>query len=205
LLVRDLSHDSVVGRIVEVEAYIGRDDLASHAHAGRTKRNSVMFGPPGIAYVYLVYGMHHCLNVVTESEGEPAALLLRAVEPISGGERMRAERIAWLEAHSGRRPAELTERGRKRLTAAPEHELASGPGLVCAAFGIGSRDQGTNLLDPGSALRLEPPLEPSTAPEIASGPRIGIAYAAEPWRSMPWRFWIRGNPAVSGASKESRP
>ena len=88
-LVRDDATGRRVGRIVEVEAYIGREDLASHAHFGRTARNATMFGPPGRAYVYLTYGMYHCLNVVTEPDGAPAALLVRAVEPLVGIDAMR--------------------------------------------------------------------------------------------------------------------
>ena len=101
-----------VGRIVEVEAYIGEDDLASHARFGPTDRNRVMYGPPGTAYVYLVYGMHHCLNVVTEPAGRPAALLVRAVEPIDGVDAMRAAREA---LSSGRRRARAST-GRRAAT-----------------------------------------------------------------------------------------
>ena len=171
-LVRGRDEDVVSGRIVEVEAYRGIEDAASHARFGRTKRNAIMFGPPGIAYVYLVYGMHHCLNVVTEVEGQPAALLVRAVEPIVGAERMRSARIAWLAAHSGSRSAETMARGRDRLTAAQVTELASGPGLVCAAFGIDARDNGTDLCDPDSMLRLEPAPSGEPLPEIGCGPRL---------------------------------
>lgn len=194
---RGRDEDVISGRIVEVEAYRGLEDGASHARFGRTQRNAVMFGPPGIAYVYLVYGMHHCLNVVTEVEGHPAALLVRAIEPIAGAEWMRAARIAWLASHAGNRSAVAIARGRDRLIAAPVTQLASGPGLICAAFGIDARDNGTDLCDPNSMLRLEPAPSEEPPPEIACGPRVSIGYAAEPWLSMPWRCWMKGSPALS--------
>ncbi len=181
-----------VGRIVEVEAYIGEDDRASHARFGRTSRNAVMFGPPGIAYVYLVYGMYECLNVVTEPVGRAAAVLIRAVEPVSGEAAMRGARLA----HALRRAKEPEARRRAeaRLTALPGARLAAGPGLAAAAFGITRAETGTDLLDPGSSLRIERG-EPS--PRIAQTGRIGIAYAAEPWRSLPWRFIDPDSPAGS--------
>ena len=156
-----------------------------------------MFGPPGHAYVYFVYGMYHCLNVVTEPAGRPAALLVRAVEPMDGVELMRAARVEWA-TRRGRRPAAL------RLQNAPATRLAAGPGLVCAAMSITRQDDGVDLCDPAGPLRLEPAPEPVTPDRIATGPRIGIEYAGEPWLSMPWRFWIAGNPAVSTAPSGRR-
>jgi DNA-3-methyladenine glycosylase len=164
-----------------VEAYIGLEDRASHARMGPTDRNRVMFGPPGIAYVYLVYGMHHCLNVVTEPTATPAALLVRAAEPRSGIATMR--RARGLDAPGAR--------------AVPDHRLAAGPGLLGAAFGLDRRTTGLDLCDPASPLRLLPRPAGETAPEIASGPRVGIAYAGKPWVSMPWRLWIAGSPSLS--------
>lgn len=187
MLVRDDDSGVRVGRIVEVEAYIGDDDLASHARFGRTGRNGVMYGPPGIAYVYLVYGMYDCLNVVTEPDGRPAAVLIRAVEPMEGGAAMRQARIA-----RARRRGPPTA---GRLEQLAEARLASGPGLVAAAFDITRSDTGADLLDAASTLRLERRRPPS---EIVATPRVGIAYAAEPWRSQPWRLLDPASPAVSG-------
>jgi DNA-3-methyladenine glycosylase len=169
---------------VEVEAYIGEDDRASHARFGPTARNRVMFGPPGGAYVYLVYGMYHCLNVVTEPAGRPAALLVRAVEPVAGAAAMRAARAATRPGIGTRPP--------------PDARLAAGPGLVCAAFSIDRAFTGLDLCDPASPLRLEPAPAGEEPPGIVQGPRVGIAYAGEPWASVPWRFLVAGNPSVSG-------
>lgn len=173
-----------VGRIVEVEAYIGVEDRASHARMGPTARNRVMFGPPGIAYVYLVYGMHHCLNVVTGPDGRAAALLIRAVEPLEGIEAMRAARRA-VARH--RPPGE-----------AAAARLAAGPGLVGAAFSIDRSLTGLDLCAAGSPLRLEPAPGDEPAPDVVTTPRIGIAYAGEPWISRPWRLLDPSSPSVSG-------
>ena len=186
-----------MGRIVEVEAYIGEDDQASHARFGRTARNAVMYGPPGIAYVYLVYGMHDCLNVVTEPEGRPAAVLIRAVEPVEGIAGMRQARIA--RARRRGPPVKTVDEARSsaaaRLEATPTAQLAAGPGLVAAAFDITRSDTGLDLLARGSALRLEAGEAPV---EVMATPRVGIAYAAEPWRSVAWRLIDPSSPAVSG-------
>jgi DNA-3-methyladenine glycosylase len=186
---------------VEVEAYIGRDDLASHARFGETARNRVMFGPPGHAYVYLVYGMHACLNVVTEPDGSPAALLIRAVEPLVGVDRMRASRIERAGSNRRSTSSDRAAADRARIARVPDEQLASGPGLVAAAFGLDTGWTGTDLCDPSSALRLE--RDPTTADGAAAGavvatPRIGIGYAAEPWASLPWRLSLAGHPSVSG-------
>jgi DNA-3-methyladenine glycosylase len=200
-LVRGSGPEARSGRIVEVEAYIGQEDLASHARAGRTQRNAVMFGPPGAAYVYLVYGMHNCLNVVTEAEGRPAAVLIRAVEPIAGVEAMRSSRLGVLGG-SGRREAAV-ELSRRRIETLPKARLAAGPGLVCAAFSIDRRDDGRDLCDPASPIRLEIGDEDEQLP-IASGPRIGIDYAPEPWLSRPWRFFVPGRASLSIAEARDR-
>jgi DNA-3-methyladenine glycosylase len=160
-----------------------------------------MFGPPGHAYVYLVYGMHACLNVVTEPDGSPAALLIRAVEPLEGIERMRAARIA--RAGANRR---VTREARaaadaERMAGLPDHRLASGPGLVAAAFGLETDWTGADLCDPTSPLRLEmarPECGRSGSGSVRSTPRIGIGYAGEPWTSRPWRLCFAGHPSVSG-------
>ena len=184
---------------MELEAYIGEEDRASHARFGRTDRNAVMHGPPGIAYVYLVYGMYDCLNIVTEPEGRPAALLVRAVEPLEGIEAMRSDRLAsWRRRR--KQPAEAAEAAEAaRLERLPATRLASGPGLVAAAFGIDRTMTGLDLLDPSSPLRIEaaPPGEPR--PSVETTPRVGIDFAGAPWTDVPWRFVIAGHPSVSGS------
>jgi len=187
-----------VGRIVEVEAYIGADDGASHARFGKTARNRIMFGPAGRTYVYLVYGMYDCLNVVTEADGEPAAVLVRAVEPLEGVEAMRLDRIARATTRrrsvTGDRAVAATE----RIARLPRERLASGPGLVAAAFGLDTGWTGVDLCDPASALRLESAPDGEPPPEVMATPRIGIDFAGPPWIGRPWRFVERGHPSVSG-------
>ena len=186
-----------VGRIVEVEAYIGQADLASHARFGETARNRVMFGPPGFAYVYLVYGMYDCLNIVTEPAGAPAAVLVRAVEPLEGIEEMRAARLRWIAARR-RADRRAVEAERTRLASIPTTRLASGPGLVAAAFDIDRSLTGVDLCDATAALRLEPAATGESLDAVVAGPRVGVAYAGEDWASRPWRFAIAGSPSVSG-------
>jgi DNA-3-methyladenine glycosylase len=157
-----------------------------------------MYGPPGVAYVYLVYGMYDCLNIVTEPAGRPAAVLVRAVEPIAGAAWMRAAR---LDHWAGRRRSAAAD-GRAaeaiRLDRLANERLASGPGLVAAAFDLDRTHTGLDLLDPRSRVRLEPPPADRPAPAVESGPRVGIGYAGAPWTDAPWRFWIAGRPSVSG-------
>jgi DNA-3-methyladenine glycosylase len=155
--------------IVETEAYVGPDDEASHAHRrfGRTPRNAVMFGPPGVAYVYLIYGLHSCLNAVTGPEGFPAAVLLRAARPLEGIEAMR-------ERRGGR----------------ADRELLRGPGNLCSALGVDRSLNGHPLSAP--PLWIEPgTVVPDAA--VATGPRIGIRLAAD----LPLRYRIAGSPWVS--------
>jgi DNA-3-methyladenine glycosylase len=157
------------GMILETEAYIGPDDKASHASRGRTPRTRVMFGPAGFAYVYLIYGMHHCLNIVTEQEDYPAAVLIRAVEPSEGVALMQKERPI---------------RDVRRLT--------NGPGKLCQAFGI---DRRLNSLDMcGEALFIED--RDTRLVDTVVTTRVGVDYAG-PWKDKPWRFYIAGHPGVS--------
>ena len=191
------------GRIVEIEAYIGEEDQASHARAGRTARTAVMWGRPGTAYVYLVYGMYDCLNVITEPEGRPAALLIRALEPITGVAEMRAAR---LESFARRRRADpdAVDAERARLAGLPPERLAHGPGVAAAAFGIDRSLTGVDLCDPSSPVRLEPPGEADRPPKPAWTPRIGVDYAGSPWAERPWRLIDTGSPALSGPRVRSR-
>ena len=159
-----------VVRIVEVEAYQGADDPASHAHRGASRRNASMFGPAGHLYVYRSYGLHWCANVVTGDAGSPGAVLLRAGEPVAGLEAMRAD----------------------RPRAARDRDLANGPGKLCAALGITGEDDGVDLLAPSSRVQLlRDGVPPPSTPVV--GPRVGISRAVH----LPWRFSVPGHPAVS--------
>lgn len=170
-LVRQLDGRRVSGRIVEVEAYIGREDKACHAARGRTPRNAAMFGPAGHAYVYFIYGMHYCFNIVTEREGFPAAVLVRALEPCEGIEIMRRRR-----------------RGRDGV------ELTNGPAKLCYALGIDRALNGADLCT-GDELWVEEDLTIVDG-EVLTGPRIGVK-GDERALTVPWRFWVRDNPFVS--------
>ncbi|MFE9658003.1 DNA-3-methyladenine glycosylase [Micromonospora sp. NPDC006431] len=166
-----LTAGGVTVRITEVEAYAGTaGDPASHAHRGRTKRNAVMFGPSGRAYIYFTYGMHWCMNVVTGPDGEASAVLLRAGDVVDG-----------LAAARSRRPAVRRD-----------VDLARGPARLCAALGIDGAVYGVDLLGDGP-VRLRPAAAPVPAAAIAAGPRVGVTGAHD----VPWRFWIAGDPTVS--------
>jgi DNA-3-methyladenine glycosylase len=156
------------GIIVETEAYIGEHDTACHAAAGRTRRTEPLYGPPGTAYVYFIYGMHWCINAVTRAEGLPSAVLIRALEPLAGIPLMRL-----------RRPKARSDR-----------ELTNGPGKLCAALGIDNRMNGLSLQRYPVVIRAGHPV---TDDEVEITARIGITQAAD-W---PLRFLVRGNPFVS--------
>ena len=191
-----------VGRIVEVEAYGGPEDRASHARAGCTPRTAPMFGPPGHAYVYLVYGMHDCLNVVTGLDGEASAVLVRAVEPMAGIEAMRASSaVRALERRAHRR----TEQPRRQALAPDQagvgrladHALACGPGRLCAAFEIDRTFGGRDLCAAGGALGLLRGTPPDPA-SIRRTSRVGVGYALAPWDQITWRLALADSPSVSG-------
>ena len=166
---------SRAGRIVEVEAYKGAVDPASHAYRGETRRTTVMFGPPAYLYVYFTYGMHWCANVVTGPAGEASALLIRALAPLRGLEEMR----------------------RLRPAARRDRDLCNGPAKLCQALGITGADNGTDLLarsktaGPGPVRLVDDGTPPPAQP--AQGKRIGIRVATE----EPWRFWVAGEESVS--------
>jgi DNA-3-methyladenine glycosylase len=172
----DTPEGRVAVRLVEVEAYEGESDPASHAFRGQTPRNAVMFGEAGHAYVYFTYGMHYCVNLVCQPPGEPSAVLLRAGEVIEGGD------LATERRPAGRGPAGARER-----------DLARGPGRLCQALGIDRSLDGADVCAPGSALGIGPPPAGTEPPRISRGPRIGITRAAD-W---PLRFWVAGDRYVS--------
>jgi DNA-3-methyladenine glycosylase len=187
LLVREEGAGRRTGRIVEVEAYAGPEDRASHARFGPRSRAATMFGAPGRAYVYGVYGMHTCLNVVVGPVGSGAAVLLRAVEPLEGEAAMRAARLA--ASLAGRRAAAADPVAEAaRIARLPVQRLAAGPANLAAAFGVVRADEGLDLLDPAGSLRLEPARRGDPEREIVATARVGVAYAGPGWADRPWRF-----------------
>jgi DNA-3-methyladenine glycosylase len=175
-VVREVHGGLRVGRIVETEAYAGTEDRASHARAGRTTRTAPMFGPAGHAYVYLVYGMHHCLNVVAERDGVPGAVLIRSLEPVSGADAMRLER---------------------RRTDVSDARLLAGPALICAGLSVDRELDGHDLTVGRSLWIAHGTSEPIPADRIVRGPRVGVAYAGPDWAERPWRFGLAGHPSLS--------
>ncbi|MEW6403960.1 MAG: DNA-3-methyladenine glycosylase [Chloroflexota bacterium] len=163
-LIRILNGEKLVGIITEAEAYIGETDLACHARHGRTPRTEVMYGPPGHAYVYFTYGNHWMLNVVTEREGFPAAVLIRAIQPIEGVQTM-------MERRQGRD--------------------TFGPGKLSQAMGITKTENGVDLTADNQSLWIEAGIfVPNKS--VTIGPRVGLNQTPEPWLSKPWRFRVSG-------------
>ncbi len=178
LLGKLLVRGARIGRIVEVEAYGGGDDPASHAHRGRTKRNSVMFERPGLLYVYFTYGMYWCANVVCGKEGESAAVLIRAIEPLEGIDLMQAS----------------------RPSAKSDRDLCNGPAKLCQSFDIDSTDNGCDLVSRPQApnARAKESLylldgELNSRDKVLQGPRIGIKSGCD----LAWRWWIADSPYIS--------
>jgi DNA-3-methyladenine glycosylase len=176
VIMHETAEGLVAVRLVEVEAYAGRADPASHAFRGRSARNAVMFGPPGHAYVYFTYGMYFCVNLVCQPEGEAEAVLLRAGQVTDGVPLAAARRS-----------------GRPRRAVPSETGLARGPGLLCQALSIDRSHDGADVCAPASPLRVLAPAKPVPAADISTGPRVGVSRAAD----VAWRFWITGDPAVS--------
>ena len=173
LIVRREGRKQLAGRIVEVEAYLGAGDLAAHAAAGNTARNSVLWGPPGHAYVYFIYGVHYCLNISCLPEGDAGCVLIRALEPVSGiADMAKARELSDIDLTSMR----------------DLRKLASGPGKLCEALGITrSRDNDKDMLSPESDLQVAS--DGFRVDEVAVTKRIGITKSAE----MPLRYVIAGN------------
>jgi len=178
LIVRKLDGQVLSAMIVETEAYMGVDDKAAHFFGGRrTPRVEVIYGEPGFSYVFFVYGMHYCLNIVTGSKGVPQAVLIRAAQPVDGLEQMARNRYGIAYAQLGKRQ---------------QAQLTNGPGKLCQAMGIDRAYNGVDLC--GDELFLTD--YPCELFEIASSKRIGIDYAGEA-REFPWRMFIKGNRFVS--------
>lgn len=175
-----LWHDTAAGvvtvELTEVEAYAGREDPASHAYRGSTPRTQVMFGPAGRLYVYFSYGVHWCANVVTGADGQASAVLLRAGRVVEGVDLARERR--------GPRTS--------------DRSLARGPACLTQALGIGREQKHADLVD-GPDLWLSPP-KADNAPEVTSGPRVGVSKAAD----VAWRFWVAGEPTVSAYTRSPR-
>jgi DNA-3-methyladenine glycosylase len=177
LVVRRNGRKQLAGRIIEVEAYLGAGDLAAHAAAGNTARNSVLWGPPGHAYVYFIYGVHYCLNISCLPAGEAGCILIRALQPINGiAEMAEARGLSDLDLESMR----------------DLRKLASGPGKLCEALGITRpRDNGKDMVSPKSDLQVAS--DGFRVQEVAVMQRIGITKSAE----LPLRYVIAGNAFVS--------
>ncbi|WP_300013477.1 DNA-3-methyladenine glycosylase [Pseudonocardia sp.] len=173
----DTPGGTVAVRLVEVEAYRGADDPASHSFRGRTPRNAVMFGPAGHLYVYFVYGMHFCANVSCLADGDAGAVLLRAGEVVSDLGHARA----------------------RRPTARRDADLARGPARLASVLGLTREQNGVDVTSGTSPVRIltGPPVDPGS---VRTGPRVGVSAAHD----VPWRFWIDGEPAVSVYRRSAR-
>lgn len=177
-LVRAYRGQKLVGKIVETEAYVGQDDLACHAAKGMTERNQVMFGPAGYVYVYMIYGMYNCLNIVTAKADFPAAVLIRAVEPVKGVETMKNNR----------------NRGGRTVKADHDPYLTNGPGKLCQAMDITRALNGQDLLN--DRIWIEDRGKKAPKKKITPAKRVGVDYAG-PCKDYLWRFYVKGSQFVS--------
>ncbi len=165
-LVRLEGDRRIAGMIVETEAYRGEEDLACHCRAGETPRTKIMYGPPGRAYVYFVYGMHWLLNFVTEKEGYPGAVLIRGILPEEGLDLIN-----------------------KRRNGRPQKQWTDGPAKLCQAFGINGEMNGIDTCSENAIVYIEENMDIPTR-LVNKTPRIGLDTVPEPWRSKPWRFIV---------------
>jgi DNA-3-methyladenine glycosylase len=180
-------------RIVECEAYHGKEDSACHARVGETARTAPMFGPPGHAYVYLIYGMYEMLNITTMPEGFPAAVLLRGLEPLDGFDSSPSRAASPARVIPATPPP--TPSGRSRRVSTVGHPATNGPGKLTRALAI---DRSHNRLDLLSDETLWLELgEPRAGEVVSAGPRVGIGYATQADQALPWRFFLKDNPWVS--------
>lgn len=171
-LVRRTAEGRLVGRVTETEAYVGRMDKACHAYGYKhTARTETLFAPPGTAYIYLIYGMYHCLNFVTEPEGEPSAVLLRGLEPVEGAEQMARSRFGC---------------GLSGMSAYQKKNFLNGPGKICRALELTRAQNGLDLTESGALYLWDAGEKPGA---VHTGRRVGIDYAQEA-AAFPWRFWL---------------
>lgn len=188
VVVRVIRGKKISGRITEVEAYVGEDDVACHAARGRTPRTDIMYGEAGYAYVYLIYGMYHCLNIVTEQKNFPAAVLIRAMEPLAGTERMILNR-------------KLTNKNRRAFSSLPptlyplQPNLTNGPGKLTQSLQITRQHNGEDLTK-STRLYVADDGYIVKSPDIATSPRIGVAYAG-PCARYPWRYYLKDSAFIS--------
>ncbi|MFC1598860.1 DNA-3-methyladenine glycosylase [Patescibacteria group bacterium] len=177
-LIRKYNNHTLVGKITETECYYGHDDLASHASRGKTERTKLMFDQPGLAYIYLVYGMYYCFNIVSEAKDFPAAILIRSIEPISGLKQMAKNRQL--------QPDSLNS----------NIKLTTGPGKLCQAFKIDKKLNGENLIKSERIYLAKNPQEKISKTQIATGKRIGIDYAGK-YKNKLWRYYLKNNQYIS--------
>ncbi len=180
-LVRKIGKKIIAGKIVETEGYVGPNDLASHASRGKTARTAPMFGPPGHAYVYLVYGLSYCFNIVTEKENYPAAVLIRAIEPTDGADIMIKNR-------------NFNKKQNLKSKILNLKSLTNGPGKLCQALKIDKKLNGIDLT--GRVLWIEDRGLKIKSSDIVPAKRVGVDYAGQ-YKNKPWRFYLKGNKFVS--------
>jgi len=188
-LVRKIGKKTLIGKIVEVEAYYGPKDKASHASRGRTERTKTMFEKPGTAYIYMIYGMYYCLNIVTEKKEFPAAILIRALEPYCCHPEP-SRRVATKSRHDS------ASASPRRAEPTMTEKLSNGPGKLCQAFKIDKKLNGENLISSKKLYLAKNPQEQISPSQIKKAKRIGVDYAGH-YKHKLWRYYLKNNPFVS--------